>query len=284
MVATTNLSNVGQVDILFTKEIDMGRSMIKEMSSEKLQLTLHGAPLTAPHPPLSAGAIEARALIEKAKQLKEKEMQATIGEQLRAKFENASKAEALKSTLNEWDADEQKQIKGEAMQANKPHVFGVTNNASRDTFNFVRNNPGRTISELKKGLSQHKGSTVSALAYQMVVVGMFRKDENTRGFYAIVPEFIPYNINKIRKERRKKTQQQMQVLNEAAPKKVIMITRRKAKPEQDAITAGIGALTVNTDQQVTHTLKWKPQDTVDQLTLVQAKAVHAYLQQVFGAL
>lgn len=250
-------------------------------------------------PALSAGALEARALIEKARQLKEKEMQATLGEQLRAKLEEAAKKESLKSTLNEWDADEQKQIKGEVMQATKKHLFGVSNNASRDTFNFVRDNPGYTVAELKKALKQHKESTVSSLAYQMVMAGMFRKDDVTGGFYAIVPEFIPYNISKVRRARMQKQQQEMAVLNQQVPaKKVVMLKRKqgggfeqltpKEEARHDAKAAGIGALTVNADQPMpplqARPRPWRPEDVVDQLTLAQAKEVHAYMQKVFGAL
>jgi hypothetical protein len=275
----------------------MGRPKINEISSEKLQLTLHGAPLVAT-PPLSAGAIEARALIEKARQLKEQQMQATLGEQLRAKLDEAAKKESLKSTLNEWDADEQKQIKGEVMETTKKHLFGVSNNASRTTFNYVRDNPGLRIGELIKKLAAQgfKDTTISSLAYQMVTAGMLRKDDNTGGFHAIVPEFIPYNINKIRRERLLKQQKEMAVLNEKVPaKKVVLIKRKengsgfesltpKEEARHDANTAGIGALTVNTDQPMRVAMPWKPEQVVDQLTLVQAKAVHAYLQQVFGAL
>jgi len=212
-------------------------------------------------------------------------MNLTLGEQLRAKLDEAAKKESLKSTLNEWDVDEQKQIKGEVMNTTKKHLFGVKNNASRDTFNYVRDNPGLGINELKKRLSQHKENTVSSLVYQMVTAGMLHKDDNTGGFHAIVPEFIPYNINKIRRERLLKQQKEMAVLNEKTPpKKVVLITRRKTQPEQDANVAGIGALTVNADQPMRVATPWKPEQVVDQLTLAQAKAVHAYLQQVFGAL
>ena len=251
-------------------------------------------PLANTTPPLSAGAIEARANMERAKKLKEEQEMATLGEQLRAKLDEAAKKEALKSTLNEWDADEQKQIKGEVMQTTKKHLFGVSNNASRDTFNFVRDNPGYTVAELKKALKQHKESTVSSLAYQMVMAGMFRKDDVTGGFYAIVPEFIPYNISKVRRARLQKQQQEMAVLSEKAPpKKIVMLKRKqgggfKVDVSHNASNAGIGALTVNTDQPMpplqARPRPWRPEDVVDQLTLVQAKEVHAYLQKVFGAL
>jgi hypothetical protein len=222
----------------------------------------------------------------------------SLAEQLRAAIEAKAKKEALASTLNEWDADEQKQIKGEVMNTTKKHLFGVSNNASRTTFNFVRDNPGLRVGELTKRLVSQgfKDTTVSSLAYQMVTAGMLRKDDNTGGFHAIVPEFIPYNINKIRRERLLKQQKEMSVLNEKIPAKKVVLIKRKANgsgfesltPKEEARhnanAAGIGALTVNTDQPMRVAMPWKPEQVVDQLTLAQAKAVHAYLQQVFGAL
>lgn len=265
----------------------MGKHFVKPMRAERVQVALHGVPLVT-KPPLSAGALEARALIEKAKQLKKEQEMATLGEQLRAAIEAKEKKEALASTLNEWDADEQKQIKGEVMQTTKTHLFGIKNNASRDTFNFVRDNPGYTIGELKKALSKHKESTVSSLAYQMVMAGMLRKDGNTGGFHAIVPEFIPYNISKVRRARMQKQQQEMAALVKDTPKKKVVLIKRRtpdqAQAAHNANAAGIGALTVNADQPMRVATPWKPEQVVDQLTLAQAKAVHAYLQQVFGAL
>jgi len=199
------------------------------------------------------------------------------------------KREYLNKTLNEWDQDEQKQIKGELMTTTTQakHLFGVTNNASRDTFNYIRNNPGQRISEIKKGLQQHKETTVSSLVYQMVMADMIRKDDNTSGFHTIVPEFIPYNIGKIRREKMQARRAE-ELARTTAPRKIVIVKRKtsgEAASAHDASVAGIGALTVNAEQPLqARPRPWRPEDTVDQLTLVQAKAVHAYLQKLFGAL
>jgi hypothetical protein len=223
---------------------------------------------------------------------KESEMKIakTIGEQLREKLDEASKRESLNNTLNAWDQDEQKQIKGELMTTNTQakHLFGVTNNASRDTFNYVRDNPGQRIAEIRKGLQQHKETTVSSLVYQMVMADMIRKDENTSGFHTIVPAFIPYNIGKIRREKMQARRAE-EVARTAPPARKIVIVKRKTSGEaasaHDATSVGIGALTVSAEQPLqARPRPWRPEDTVDQLTLVQAKAVHAYLQKLFGAL
>ena len=274
----------------------MNRAKSLAIPPERVDGLLHSEPLTNTTPPLSAGALEARALIEKAKKLKEEQemrVAKTIGEQLREKLDAASKREALNSTLDEWDQDEQKQIKGEVMTAQPKHLFGVTNNASRETFYFIKDNPNLGIADIKAGMAAKgfKESTVSSLAYQMVVAGLCAKSNIDHTFIAIADEFKPFNVNKLRKEAKLK-----QLAEDRAKiaafgkrdegKKVVMITRRKEEPapEPHADVAGIGALPVKAEPQVTYTLKWRPEDTVDQLTLVQAKAVHAYLQKVFGAL
>jgi hypothetical protein len=259
---------------------------------ERVDKLLHSNPLTNVTPPLSAGALEAKANLERAQKLKEEQdMNATIGEQLREKLDAAAKREALNNTLNEWDQDEQKQIKGEIMTTTQHHLFQPTNNASRDTFNYVRDNPGLRVSEIKAGLSQHKESTVTTLVYQMVLAGLLRKDA-TGGFYSIVPEFVPFNINKVRREKKKEQQAAQQKANAKLPKPVVHL-KRKANGGGFEVTpnangAGIGALPVKAEPQVKYTFKehaaWKPEDTVDTLTLMQAKAVHAYLQKLFGAL
>jgi hypothetical protein len=216
----------------------------------------------------------------------------TLGEQLRAKFEEAAKKEALQATLTEWDNDEQKQIKGETMSTTTTpktaYLFQPTNNASRDTFNFIRDNPGLRISEIKAGLPNHKSNTVGSLTYQMVVAGLLRKDENNCTFHAIKPEFEPFSINKLRRERKKA----------AEPRKLVIVKRRTAQEAEAAhnanvagtgvdtnagISAGLGALTSSVEL-TSRPRPWRPEDTVDTLTLLQAKAVHAYLQQLFGAL
>lgn len=194
-------------------------------------------------------------------------VQMTLGEQLRAKFEEAAKKEELKATLNEWDQDEQRQIKGEDM-AKK--TFNVTNNASRDTFNYVRDNAGKRIAEVKAGLPHHKAGTVASLVYQMVMAGLIRKDENTSGFYALADEFKPFSINKVRRQKKQE---------EAAERKLVIVKRRTAQEAEaahNANLAGIGAL-------ASRPRPWRPEDVVDTLTLGQAIAVHKHLQQLFGA-
>ena len=81
----------------------MNRAKSLATPPERVDRLLHKEPLTNTTPPISAGALEARALIEKARQLKEEQ-------EMRVAREAIAKREALNNTLNEWDQDEQKQI------------------------------------------------------------------------------------------------------------------------------------------------------------------------------
>ena len=159
----------------------------------------------------------------------------------------------LSKVLNEWDKTEQP--KEDPMPKK---IFSVTNNASRDTFNFVRDNPGLRVSEIKAQLSTHKANTVSTLVYQMAIAGLIRKDANTGAFYAIQDEFTPFNINKIR-----------QKVKHAKAEVVKPVASPKVEIEKVELTS--------------RPRPWRPEDTVDTLTLGQAIAVHKHLKQLFGA-
>lgn len=194
------------------------------------------------------------------------------------------KREYLNNTLKEWDEDEQKQIKGETMHTLPKETgfrFQPTNNASRETFNYIRDNPHLKSSEIVRALVKQgfKENTVSSLIYQMHAADLLTKDEFGQ-FKAVGTEFHPYNISKIRNERKRKQVALAKQQQENAPPstRLVTIKRRTVKDVERARTAaGIGAL-------VQPEGNWRPEDVVDQLTLLQAKAVHAYLQQVFGAL
>lgn len=235
---------------------------------EKIDALLHGKVLM--NPPLP--------------KVKEQQMKIpmTIGEQLRAKLDETAKREALNNTLNEWDQDEQKQIKGETMHTlpkETGYKFQPTNNASRETFNFIRDNPYLRASEIVKALVQRgfKESTVSSLIYQMHAADLLTKDDLGQ-FKAVGTEFQPYNISKIRNERKRKQRaltQQMQA-NLPPARKIVVMKRRTAEDvEQARAAAGIGAL-VQPEET------WKPEHVVDTLTLQQAKAVYVYLKNSFG--
>lgn len=112
---------------------------------------------------------------------------------------------ALKNAINHWD----QQHKEEPMQtttiAEQPQpaqnaeappkvarvtlpdgrsVFAPTNNVTRETFNFVKANPGLTTAQIAKALAARgfKESSVTSIVSQMVRAKMAHRDEDSRVF------------------------------------------------------------------------------------------------------
>ena len=82
----------------------------------------------------------------------------------------------LSSTISEWASTDTQEP-----DTKKPvvHKFQVTNNVSRETFYAVRDNPGKTYSEIA-ALMKAKGfnvTSVGSLMAQMVNCGMARRNE-----------------------------------------------------------------------------------------------------------
>lgn len=204
-----------------------------------------------------------------------------IKSELQRALENGRRT-FLSKTLNEWDQDEQKQIKGETMDTltkDRGYLFQTTNNASRETFNYIRANPDLKSSQIVAALVKQgfKENTVSSLIYQMQTAGLLGKDSLGQ-FHTTTNEFQPYNISKIRAERKRKAAvlAKEQAQSASPARKVVLIKRRTTQDVEAAqVAAGIGALVKPDD-------KWKPEHVVDTLTLQQAKAVYVYLKNSFG--
>jgi hypothetical protein len=264
------------------KQLHNPHKNVQALPEHIVEQRLQSAQLVNPTPPLSAGALEAKQILEKANQLKGNTMP-DIKSALQLALE-ANKRQQLHNTLEAWEKDEKDTQLEKPMTIGKTKLFNVTNNVTRATFNYVRDNPGAKSSEVVQGLSNYNKTSVHSLLTQFVTQKQFGRDANG-GLHTIVPEYVPLKSSaKVRKEL---AAQRASATKEEAPKrKIVMIKRRTAEDVAKAQeAAGIGALTVNAEQPLqARPRPWRPEDTVDQLTLVQAKAVHAYLQKLFGAL
>lgn len=197
----------------------------------------------------------------------------------------------LKTILPEWEAEQSKiesakQInqnpKATMEQVTKLHRFKPTNNASRETFNAVRDFPKQTnafyIQMLeKKGF---KATTTSSLLYQMVRQGQMHRDDKG---------LLTTNSNAYAPLKTAKTIKRQEMLKEPnAP----------VKPK----SKGIAALTpvggsehikegykfieheprkaVQRSLLINHT--WDAQKEVEKLSVVQARALYDLLKTIFG--
>lgn len=190
---------------------------------------------------------------------------------------------ALKTTLNEWADDDkpQTQPKEKAMPNPKPTInfvkttdnkvrFVPTVGVSEATFNYVRDNPGKTRTEVIKALVTQgfRDSSVSSLFGQYLRMDYFTRDANDRT-YAAFAEYkpLPSTKTQIRYAQAKKT-----ALNKRAPKTLTLVTKKpKAeKPE----TAGIAALKVDTAVV--------DKFDIENMPIKQARALYEELRKIFG--
>ena len=182
---------------------------------------------------------------------------------------------ALSSVLNQWEQDEQKQI---TQQQEKPvgkHLFKTTNNVSRETFNYIRDNPNKTTAEVAHALEQRgfKEGSVTSICAQMAKQGMVTKDIYTKRLVAIVPEYQPLKAASAFK-------------TEKPTAKVVKITKRP-QPQNAPQDAGIAAIapkeeTVRKAALVFLNADFDPNDLLNKLSVVQARALYDALKQIFG--
>ena len=174
----------------------------------------------------------------------------------------------MSKVLNAWEQDETDTLaRPKVVGPDGRVVFGVTNNVSRETFNFVKNNPAQTHLTVTEALSKRgfKKTSVASLLTQFVKQGLISRDAD--GTYcAEVEEYSPLkSTKKLRAEGKLKTK----------PKtKVVKVPR----------SSGIAALkvvptTINTSSVAT---AWDAETVINNIGLKQAHKLFLELQTYFG--
>jgi hypothetical protein len=171
----------------------------------------------------------------------------------------------LNNVVNQWDKEEQarKQV---ATPAPKFEMgkHKVTTNVSRVTFNYVRDNPAQTKTQITEALVKrgYNASSVSTLAAQMVRGGLATMDENG-GLSTHLKEYVPIKNGT--------------AINNAKKKKGIKVSTGKiGRPAREGIAA-LGVQAAPALPKPTHVPTAKPFD-VDQLlsTLSFPQAVELF--------
>lgn len=201
---------------------------------------------------------------------------------------------ALRTTLQEWDDDgESFPHSPSVRQVSLPpapqptqaipmkKTFNITNNISRVTFDYIKNNPGSTRKEIIQALEHQgfAGGSTSSLIAQMRRNQMVHETNNA--YYADIPEYRPIKSLK------------------ALRKMEAPISPPKRKYEKKAVT-GIGALLKerldSTPMPIVseHTAPQRkgfltslvrtrtPEDILKDMTVYQAHDLYVHLKQMFG--
>jgi hypothetical protein len=254
----------------------------KPLAPERLERALHGEALRNPTAPLSAGAIEAKALMEKAKSLlKGETSMPDFNTALRTALDKnnvQAKHESLKNTLDEWDKDDQQSTQPKESMKKK---FGITNNVTRVTFDYVKNNPGLTAADVTAALVKQgfRASSVASIVSQLVFVGLCRKDDKRR-VYCVANEFKSFSIATA---RRKAKAQAVVKAPEPTAKRIINITRRK----REEAPAGLAALPVASSPVISSPVVareggFDPDNILRTMNVVDARRLYEALKAMFG--
>jgi hypothetical protein len=164
----------------------------------------------------------------------------------------------LSKVLNQWDKHEEtiRNPKENTMQ--RGHNFKPTNNVSRETFNYVRDNPAQQRKQIVEALTLRgfKSASVDSLLAQMIRSGSVRRDDDKR-YFATTNEFAPI---------------------------------KAASKKREQPSAGIAALSTDTAAPARDITKksiilnhaWTPQKAIENLTVFQARALYDELKNLFG--
>ena len=199
---------------------------------------------------------------------------------------------ALSRTLQQWDDEGEppsvQPVSASFSQPSQPtqeipvkKTFNITNNISRVTFDYIKNNPGSTRKEIIEALEHQgfAGGSTSSLIAQMRRNNMIHETNNA--YYADIAEYRPIKSLKAMKKMEQVP---------APPKR---------KYEKKAVT-GIGALLKerldSTPMPIvsehpspkqrgfmtTLVRTRSPEDILKDMTVYQARELYDHLKQMFG--
>lgn len=209
---------------------------------------------------------------------------------------------ALTKTLTEWDDDEGTPVpvpssKQPVSLSSVPtqgipmakKTFNVTNNVSRVTFDYIKNNPGSTRKEIITALEYQGfgGGSVSSLIAQMRRNKMIHETNGLH--YADIDEYRPIKTLKaINKE--KETQAPKRKYEKKAVTGIGALLREKLdnvpEPSQAALDAAARAMDftgISRARYVSLVRNQDPDEIIKKLTVFQARELYDRLKQIFNA-
>jgi hypothetical protein len=200
--------------------------------------------------------------------------------------------QALSKTLADWDdegeAPSVQPVSASFSQPIKPtqeipmkKTFNVTNNISRVTFQYIKNNPGSTRKEIIEALEHQgfAGGSTSSLIAQMRRNNMIH--ETNGAYYADIAEYRPIKSLKAMKKmeqvpappKRKYTKRDVTgigaLLKERLDSTPMPIVSEHTTPKQKSFLTSL----VRTRS---------PEDILKDMTVYQAHELYRHLKEMFG--
>jgi hypothetical protein len=200
--------------------------------------------------------------------------------------------QALSKTLQEWDDDGDtpsvQPVSASFSQPTQPtkelpvkKTFNVSNNISRVSFDYIKNNPGSTRKEIIEALDHqgfNAGSTSSLIA-QMRRNNLIHEKDNL--YYADVDEYRPLKSLKALK----KMEQVPAPPKRKYEKKAVTGIGALLKERLDSTPMPIASEHMAPKQKgfMTTLVRTKsPEDILKDMTVYQARELYVHLKQMFG--
>lgn len=209
--------------------------------------------------------------------------------------------QALSKTLADWDdegeAPSVQPVSASFSQPTQPtqeipmkKTFGVTNNISRVTFDYIKNNPGSTRKEIIQALEHQgfAGGSTSSLIAQMRRNKMVHETNNL--YYADIAEYRPIKSLKALKKMDAPIAPPKRKYEKKAVTGIGALLREKLEnmpvPSQDALDAAayaMGTARVDVNKRMISLVRVKtPEDILKDMTVYQAHDLYRHLKEMFG--
>jgi len=206
--------------------------------------------------------------------------------------------QALSRTLQEWDDDGDtpsvQPVSASFSQPTQPtkelpvkKTFNVTNNISRVTFNYIKDNPGSTRKEIIEALAHQgfAGGSTSSLIAQMRRNNMIHETNNA--YYADIPEYRPIKSLKALKKIDAPIAPAKRKYEKKAVTGIGALLREKLDsiptPSQDALDSAAYAMGGHTPKRMISLVRVKsPEDILKDMTVYQAHDLYRHLKEMFG--
>lgn len=206
--------------------------------------------------------------------------------------------QALSKTLADWDDEGEsppvQPVSTSFSQPTQPtkelpvkKTFNVTNNISRVTFDYIKNNPGSTRKEIIEALEHQgfAGGSTSSLIAQMRRNNMIH--ETNKLYYADIPEYRPIKSLKAMKKMEQVPAPPKRKYEKKAVTGIGALLREKLEntpmPSQDALDAAAYAMGGHTPKRMISLVRVKsPEDILKDMTVYQAHDLYRHLKEMFG--
>ena len=169
-------------------------------------------------------------------------------------------------------------------------TFNITNNISRVTFDYIKNNPGSTRKEIIEALEHQgfAGGSTSSLIAQMRRNQMVHETNNA--YYADIPEYRPIKSLKALKKMQAPISPPKRKYEKKAVTGIGALLREKLEnmpvPSQDALDAAayaMGTARVDVNKRMISLVRVKsPEDILKDMTVYQAHDLYRHLKEMFG--